>query len=215
MGPYPTLAGLDRLADLKRADLRPLFRDLMSSPNPDRRAEAIRALAKLPEDAADTRRLRELVSEKEPYSVVVAAVQTLAEWDAGANKDVLLRAARMPSRRENVRSTAFAALAKAKSEDGIRLMVAAASQTENEDLRNATLRAMGQVDASEPQTREALRKALMDSDYWAVFNAAQAVSDRKDKDLLPDLQKVVASPPAGTPEWMKNALSEMAKKLAG
>ena len=45
--------------------------------------------------------------------------------------------------------------------------------------------------------REALRTALKGDNWYTAFLAAQAVVDRGDKTLLPDLKDLQKSPPAG------------------
>jgi len=139
--------------------------------------------------------LRALVSDKEPYAIVGAAITVLAAWDLKANLAAIYRAAEMPSLHEQIRSAAFAALASAHTEEALARLLKASSPESDPDVRYAALSALGKVEAAEPKTREALRMALRDSDFEAIISAANAIRERKDKGLLPALQELKAHPP--------------------
>jgi HEAT repeat protein len=115
---YPVFRSIDRLGELARESLRPLFRELVDHPNTERRVQAVRALARLPRTDADTRALRELVSDDEPFAVSTAAVNTLAAWDARGNRDLFVQAALLPWPDEQDRLAVYAALAAADTQDG-------------------------------------------------------------------------------------------------
>ena len=189
---------LTRLGELKREDLRPLFRAQIAHASPSRREQAIRALGLLPKSAEDTAVLTALIDDKEMYGVISAAVATLGAWDPKGNLPAIKKAAHMDSLREQVRTAAYVALANGRSEEGIGYLLEAVSGSAAPELRYAALEALGRVDAAEPRTREALRSALRDSDFQTIVAAANAVRERKDKELLPAMRDLKANPPAST-----------------
>ena len=74
------------------------------------RAEAVSALADLPSDPGTTAKLRALITDKDPISVVVNAIRALANWDKKGNKDVFEKALKIPSHRGRIKSAAQTAL---------------------------------------------------------------------------------------------------------
>lgn len=213
---FPALVTIAPLGNLLREDLRPLFQAQLAYPNVERRAEAVAALGKLAPNDADTKTLRALaVSPDAPYAVVAGAVAVLGRWNADANADVLQKAAAMPSRGEVVRQAAFAALVHAKPETAVPLLLDAAKSSQPAAIRQAALSAMGQVDAAEPQTREALLAALTESSPFVVLTAAQSLAARNDKDALPALRAVLAALPAASPGFVRQALTSIVQGLEG
>lgn len=217
-GRFPVLgdAVVARLGDLKRDDLRPLWRSLLSHPDFERRATAIAALAKLPATPQDTQALRANVSDQAPYAVIAASVRALAAWDAKANADVLRRAAQMNSRNEVVREAAYGALARYSPSEGVPILLGAATNTGTPpDLRLAAVRAMGSIPASDERTREALRGILKSSDFnlGLFFAAAQAIAERRDTALLPDLRALQQNPPKNAPGFFVSALGQIIAAL--
>jgi aminopeptidase N len=207
---------LTRLGELKREDLRPIFRAQLSHASISRREQAISALGLLPKNDADMAAVAALVSDREPYGVVTASLAALTTWDARANLAVIKKAADMPSLHEQVRAAAYAALANAHSEEGVSLLLKAAASGSDPELRSAALSAMGKVEAAEPRTRAALLDALKDPDFQTVMTAANAIHDRKDKELLPALRNLKAHPPAEAEgkEWFAGFLDEIISDVA-
>jgi aminopeptidase N len=212
-GQFPALY-INRLGDLKREDLRPLFREQLTHASLERRVQAIHALGLLPKTDADTATLAALINDTQPYRVVTEAISTLSAWDAKGNLAIFRKAADMPSLHEQVRAAAYAALANAQSEEGITLLINAAQLDSDPDLRDAALGAMGKVDAKETRTREVLKGALNDSDFGTAFTAARAARDRKDKDLLPAVKALQTNPPPSAPPWFKGFLDEIIKDMS-
>jgi aminopeptidase N len=117
-GMFPTFRSIERLGQLKRADLRPFFREQMTHPDLDRRVQAIEALGRLPKDGATLKSLRGLINEEGPYEVVKAAVSALGDLDASGNKEVFRNAVRMRWPDESLRMVAYDALRKADGREG-------------------------------------------------------------------------------------------------
>ncbi len=108
--PFPSFRTLQPLANLNRPELRPLFITLLDHPNFGRRAEAVQALGRLPQETATVQRLRSLINQEAPIPVVLATIQVLARWDKAAHADVLERAKSIPSRGDRIKRAATSAL---------------------------------------------------------------------------------------------------------
>jgi aminopeptidase N len=202
---FPAIDNISSLAALKREDLRPLFESLLNHPSFGRRAEAVRALGQLNRNPATESMMRSLINDKAPYAVVTASLDVLSRWDADANMDVFKKAASMPSVREQIRSTAFVAMSRSKSPSGMDALIEA-TQSKDQDMRVAALRSLGDVDASEPRSREALRAALGDSNLTVVFAAMQAAASRKDRELIPAIRALQDR--KDLPDFIKPAIDQ-------
>ena len=194
-GAFPVF-NLGRLGELKREDLRPVFRAQLKHASFDRREQAVRALGLLPKTAEDTATLTALVSDTEPYAVVTASLSALAGWDPHGSLNVLTKAVEMPSLHDRIRTAAYSALVGTHTDESITLILKEAGPRNVWEVRRAALEAMGRIDASEPRTREALRAALQDTDIAILQGAVNAIRDRKEKDLVPALQALQAHPTA-------------------
>jgi aminopeptidase N len=117
-GQFPTYRSLSALAQLKRPDLRYLFREELTHSNPARRVLAIKALGLLNKDPVDINNLRNLIDERQLYDVVKAAVSVLRDWDAEGNRDAFQKALQTSGGRLAIRLAAFDGLAKANAEQG-------------------------------------------------------------------------------------------------
>ena len=106
----PALRSIRGLSNLKREDLRELFMGLPSHQNFDRRAEAVQALGELKATPEASAKLRSLITDKDPISVVVSAIRVLATWDKTGNKDVFHKALTIPSHRDRIKNAAKSAL---------------------------------------------------------------------------------------------------------
>ncbi|MBS1712814.1 MAG: aminopeptidase [Armatimonadetes bacterium] len=109
-GLSPAFRSLNRLAALARPDLRAFWTGELSHANYERRAQAVSALAKLPQDPATVTKLRGLISAKSPIQVVVNAINALKAWDAKANADVFKTAQGIKDRRNRIKRAADSAL---------------------------------------------------------------------------------------------------------
>ncbi len=212
MEAFPAFSTIDPLGNLKREDLRPLFRAQLKSPSVSRRTEAINALGQLPATPEDTKILRALINDTEYYPVVAAATRVLGAWDAKTNEDVINKAAQMNSLGEVVRQAAFEAAAQ-DATSGVPILVNASKASNPPAIRQAALRAMGSVKGDDSQTRAALRTALHEDNTQIVLSAASAIVQRKDKDLLPDMKAVQQSPPKSAGPQLGTILSAFVQAL--
>jgi aminopeptidase N len=117
-GEFPVFRSLSPVVNLKRNDLRPLFRKLLTHRSLVHRRDGIRGLAALGKDPADIRTLDSLVTEQQPFIVVRAAVQTLRDWDPAGNRDIFRRAIQVVPPDDRTRLIAYDGLAKADSAEG-------------------------------------------------------------------------------------------------
>ncbi|MBS1700167.1 MAG: aminopeptidase [Armatimonadetes bacterium] len=104
------------LVDLADANLRSFWMGMLDHPNYDRRAAAVLALSKLPQDPATTAKLRSFINDKAPIMVVVNSIRALAAWDKTANADVFRAAQKIKDRRGRIKAAADVALGEAKDE---------------------------------------------------------------------------------------------------
>ncbi len=101
---------VNTLANLKLPELRGFWTKQLDHPNFERRAVAVRALGQLPQDSATTAKLRSLINDQAPISVVVASINALANWDKTANADVFKAAQKIKDRRGRIKRAADEAL---------------------------------------------------------------------------------------------------------
>ena len=210
---FPAFATIDPLANLKREDLRPVFRSQLNSLSDNRRVEAIDALGQLSPTPEDIKTLRGFVNDTDPYAVVAASVRVLGKWDAKGSADVIQKASQMNSLNEVIRQSAYEAIAKTDLATGVPILVKAAQPDNSLALRGAALRAMGGVDGTETQTRAALVSALKDTDVQIVISAASAIVERKDKTVLDDFKALQQTPPANAPSWFPAVMGRYVQAL--
>ncbi len=117
-GKFPVFRSLSTLVDLKRNDLRPLFREQLTHLAIGRRYYGILGLDKLPKDQADIQTLRNLVSQQEPFIMVRTAVQTLRDWDAPGNREIFKKAIQVVPPEDRTRLIAYDGLAQADAAEG-------------------------------------------------------------------------------------------------
>jgi hypothetical protein len=154
------------------------------------------------------------VNDTTPYSVVVAAVETLGAWDATANLDLLRKAAQMDSQDEVIRRAAYRTLVKENREVGLPLILSTWENTGTpRRIRQAALEAMGALPAGEPDSTMALRAALASQDATSGYAAARAIEERGDTALLPELKKFAAIPPRGAPRWLQGATNRIITQM--
>ncbi len=118
-GQFVVFRDISRLGELKREDLRALFLEQLSHPNIGRRTQVILALGQLSrsQDETTTRTLRGLVNDKQPYTVVRAAISTLGNWDPSTHRDIFQNAAKLTSPLDSIRLVALDGLTKADLAD--------------------------------------------------------------------------------------------------
>jgi hypothetical protein len=109
-GLNPAFRQLNRLSTLARPDLRGFWTSELNHASFERRAQAVTALGRLPQDAGTVARLRGLIDEKSPIQVVVNAINALKAWDAKGNADVFKKAQGIKDRRGRIKRAADSAL---------------------------------------------------------------------------------------------------------
>jgi len=109
-GLFPSFRTLRPLGGLAKPELRSLWLSLLTHESFERRAEAVQALSQLPADAETTKRLRDLINDQSPISVVIGSIQALAKWDAKGSADVFKKAQGIESRGDRIKRAATEAL---------------------------------------------------------------------------------------------------------
>jgi aminopeptidase N len=89
---FPIFISTDSLAALRRPSLRGFFQAELDHANFERRTAAVHGIGAFASDAQDMQRIRSLVNQQQPHTVVRAALEVLRNWDASANRDVFERA---------------------------------------------------------------------------------------------------------------------------
>jgi aminopeptidase N len=108
---FPAFRQLDKLAKLAKPELRDFWLSELQHSDFDRRAQAVNALGLLPQDAPTTARIRSLVNDQSPISVVLNAIRVLKAWDGKANEDIFKAATAIKDRRGRIKRAAESALA--------------------------------------------------------------------------------------------------------
>jgi len=106
----PAFRSTGGLSALAKPELRSFWLGEVGHANFDRRAQAVSALAKLPQDPSTVQKLRSLITDKDPISVVVNSINALAAWDKAGNADVFKKAVEIKDRRGRIKRAAEAAL---------------------------------------------------------------------------------------------------------
>lgn len=104
---FPVITDTSPLARLKSESLRAFFRKELNHASEHRRASAVRGLGGLAFNEVDEKAIQSLINDREYYVVVVAAIQSL---DPKRNREVLEKAAKIPSRFDQIKRAADAAL---------------------------------------------------------------------------------------------------------
>jgi aminopeptidase N len=210
---FPSIQSIEALAVLKREDLRPLFRSLLTHPSFSRQAEAVAALGRLAKNDEDTKTIRGLVNDKAPYAVVAASLRTLAAWDAEGNFDLINKMASAPSQNGTIREAAFEALAKSNPEKALPALLIAAGPNSAAETRIAALQALQPMAPGDTRIREVLRAGLKDKATRVILTAAAVVRARKEKELLPELKALQSAPPQGAPGFFTRAIEQITTEL--
>jgi aminopeptidase N len=119
-GKFPVFRSIERLGELNRPELRSFFREQLTHPAYQRRAQGTLLLGRLTSDQADIQALRSLINDQETYEVIGQAVRVLKNWDAAGNQDIFKKAAQVVLWDEGfpIRALSFDALAQADAAEG-------------------------------------------------------------------------------------------------
>ncbi len=109
----PIFPSIRILISKARAELRPMYLEMLNHPDFQRRADAIDALAALPADPATTTAVKALITQDAPIVVSVNAINALARWDLKGNLEVYKKALTITDRRNAVKSAAQRAIDRA------------------------------------------------------------------------------------------------------
>lgn len=187
--PFPAIPNTARLANLRRPVLHDFFLAETLHASFDRRTQATAGLARLNPSPADLRRLTELLAVDQPYDVVIAAMQGLADHDVPAvlefAKAQATRATYAPLRR-----AALNVLADHKVLGWESAIVATAAETNRPVVREVGLQALRRLPLGETRQVSALRSGVQSRDSRVATTAIRLVGELKVAALTPDLQRL-------------------------
>lgn len=177
---------LEELSGAKQEFLRSVFRKEAQSKQEGRRAVALTALGTLPATEQDTALLRKIaMDDKEPYSAVGGAMKGLARVDLVGNLDILKHQVEMKSSRDQLAFAAVGALAEAKLEAGVPILVAAAKPGHGGFLRYTAINGIGTLAPGDKSVLETLLAIVKDEESPFLLNAAiSALKTRKEKSAV-------------------------------
>ena len=174
----------------KYASMRPAFRRLLKHKEPLVRAAAIDALGLLPKNREDEATLRGFVNASEPYAVVNAALNALANRDADGNIPTFKAALAMQSLRDTIAETAVTALSKCKSAEGIALYREQIGAGHPRRLRFAALDALPDAPRYRAENAALYKQLLTDEDPQIQRIAIQSVVRVRVVSALPALHRL-------------------------
>ena len=102
-GMFPVFESTFRLVDAKSEAMRDFFRAELSHKAESRRRDAVRGLTKLGLQEQEKTAIVAMLNDKEMYTVVFAIIDAL---DPIADKAALLKASKIPSRNDRIRTAA-------------------------------------------------------------------------------------------------------------
>ncbi len=201
---FPTTTGLSRL---ELPSTRAFFRSELKHKNFARRAEAVRALGRLGLEESDRQALRAMVNAAEGYAPLTAAISVL---DPEKDLDILLKAADMPSHREQIRTVVLPRLAGVNDPKALAAVMKAA-KSNDPGVRPLGINAMGSLPIN-AEIKGILKSALKLKEWDAVSTALRVIRRYGDKDFLPDVQALAAK---ALPANVKREADNTVKSLQG
>jgi aminopeptidase N len=185
----PAISNSSALASLKRPGLRSFWISELNHKSFDRRAQAVRALAQLPNDPATDVALRDLVNDKTPYAEEAAAIEALSTLDYAASES-MIRAQATNCANTEVRSAALNALVKNNATGANELVFRSLSEDQPDTVQTAGLNALGGVKGDDPRIVEAVRAAIRSHNFRVFQSVIQIAVTRKMKAVIPDLEQM-------------------------
>jgi aminopeptidase N len=167
-----TVAIVQAAGSRRLVGLRAEYRALLGSKDERLRAAGAAALGKLPRDPQDIAALRALVTDREQFSVLRAALDSLATLDVDGNLDVFKRTLAMPGRRETPRLAGIEAIARSTRPEATALLIEAASPKMPRVVREAAVERLAARVWSDAAAKAAVEKLKSDEDPRVRARAA-------------------------------------------
>ena len=198
------------LSTAKSEELRPLFHAEAQSKLTRRRAAALAALGQLAPTDEDTRLLRSVaLSDTEPSSVVSGALLGLS-GNIAKNMDVFQHQIMQTGSGETLASASVDALAAAKSETTVPLLILAMKPEHSSFTRMKAAGAVGTFAPGDAGVHDALVGMLNDPLFFVQNAAIRALAARKDKGAMDALRAVAANAKnPSTQEAAKTAIEQI------
>ena len=164
------------------------------------RREALKALAGLKEASLADLYIR-VMNTDQSYFAVAEAAKALGQSQSPQAFEALMNALKQDSWQETIRSGVIEGLVVLKDPRASDLVFKYAAPGNQESLRVAAFRALGNIGKGNDRALTILTAALKEQSLEIVINAAQALGALKDKRAIPALEEFLKSPlPAGIPE---------------
>ncbi len=204
---------LTMLGNLKQEDLRPLFRAESKSKSSSRRIAAMNALVQLPATKEDIASLHTVaMSDTETYPVVEAALNGLSKLDAGNSIDAFKHQVGMASLNDRLASNAVSALSRNKTDAAAPVYLAATLPTHQIRVRTKAVDALAETALNDPTIHTTLLKLMEENTPALQISVARAFRDRKDKEAVPALRKLVQT---SANKDVKEAAGDAADSIEG
>ncbi|MBX3119599.1 MAG: hypothetical protein KF784_11080 [Fimbriimonadaceae bacterium] len=182
-GQFPVFNSTSALAKAAAPATLLFFRSELTHPDFGRRTEAVRVLGQPGMPVSDRSAIRALVSDAQPYSVVLAALGVL---DPKEDTQTFLKAAAMSSLREQIRARALGALTTVDKPEATAAVMNAAKSA-NPAVRVVGIRAMASLKLN-GEIRGILRATLKLKEWDAVSAALGAIRTYSDKEMIGDVE---------------------------
>ena len=202
---------LEALSGTKQEFLRPLYREQALSKQAGRRAVALTALGTLFPADEDTALLKRVaMDDKEPYTAVGGALKGLAKLDLVGNLDIFKHQVEMKSSRDQLAFAAVGALAEAKIEGGVPILLSAAKAGHNSFLRYTAINAIGTLSAGDKSVLDLLVATLKEDSPFLQNAAISVLRERKEKSAVETLSALSKSAKS---EEVRDAAKSAAEEL--
>ncbi|MBV6457963.1 MAG: hypothetical protein HONBIEJF_01084 [Fimbriimonadaceae bacterium] len=207
---HPAIGSIDALARIDAPGRRAFLMSQLSHPNFNRQAQAVRALASMPEDETTTAAIRKLIDVKTGYAPITAAIRALADWNAPKHEAALIQATKIPSRYGRVAQAAIRALAEVNTPTAEAALRSALAQAKGPQAQAEALRVAAEKGWKTPDVLAAIDRNLADSDTGPVQAAIDACEKLGLKDRVPKLQAMLGK---GLPSFVENNLKSAIEAL--
>jgi aminopeptidase N len=191
--PNPAILDTSRLIALKRESLRSFWGSEVSHPNFVRRTNAVKALAELQPTSDGTAMLRNLIDDRQPYSVVVEAIPAVAKWDYMESRSRILGQANSP--KISVRVAALTAIFEHEPKLGAQMVFESLAPTQPDAAHAAGAQLLIRIKGPDPRIEAFARRELRPGDRTETFIALQLIQQRKMSSLIPDLEALEMKDP--------------------
>lgn len=190
MGRHPVFTTINTLARLKRSE-RSFWMNQLRHPNFERQAQAVRALADMPEDASTVEAFKKLVNDKTAYAPLLAVLRAFSNWGAAKYEAILVQATKIPSRNGRIAQSAIRSLADANTASAEAAIRASLTYAKGSQAQAEALRVAADKGWKTAEVLAAVDRNLAESDTGSLQAAIRACELLSLKDRIPKLEKLL------------------------